>query len=43
MALLHRATLRPTKLDLLTAWLPSQPWFLGPTDSLANWPALPAA
>ncbi|MCG5468039.1 hypothetical protein LADH09A_001896 [Micromonospora sp. LAH09] len=32
MALLHRATLRPTKLDLLAAWLPSQPWFLGPTD-----------
>jgi len=26
MALLHRATLTPSKLDLLTAWLPNQPW-----------------
>ncbi|MEW2431008.1 hypothetical protein AB0877_23595 [Micromonospora sp. NPDC047644] len=31
MALLHRATLHPTKLDLLTAWLPSRQWFAGPT------------
>lgn len=31
MALLHRATLRPTKLDLLAAWLPGRPWFVGPT------------
>ncbi|MGI5522310.1 CG0192-related protein [Micromonospora sp. CA-259024] len=30
MALLHRATLRPTKLDLLAAWLPGRPWFAGP-------------
>ncbi|MEV1075942.1 CG0192-related protein [Micromonospora parva] len=30
MALLHRATLRPTKLDLLTAWLPDRQWFAGP-------------
>ncbi|MEH0930247.1 CG0192-related protein [Micromonospora sp. CPCC 205558] len=30
MALLHRATLRPTKLDLLTAWLPGRQWFTGP-------------
>ncbi|MDG4780247.1 hypothetical protein O7614_11410 [Micromonospora sp. WMMD961] len=30
MALLHRATLRPTKLDLLAAWLPAQSWFAGP-------------
>ncbi|MET8266790.1 CG0192-related protein [Micromonospora arida] len=30
MALLHRATLHPTKLDLLTAWLPSRQWFAGP-------------
>ncbi|MGW1449094.1 CG0192-related protein [Micromonospora sp. NPDC002411] len=30
MALLHRATLRPTKLDLLVAWLPDQQWFAGP-------------
>lgn len=30
MALLHRATLRPTKLDLLAAWVPGRPWFAGP-------------
>ncbi|MFG2057879.1 hypothetical protein ACGFI9_28040 [Micromonospora sp. NPDC048930] len=29
MALLHRAELRPSKLDLLTAWLPGRPWFAG--------------
>jgi hypothetical protein len=29
MALLHRATLRPSKLDLLTAWLPGRPWYGG--------------
>ncbi len=27
MALIHRATLRPTKLELLSAWLPGRPWF----------------
>lgn len=27
MALIHRATLDPSKLDLLRAWLPSRPWF----------------
>ena len=26
MALIHRATIRPTKLELLTDWVPSQPW-----------------
>ncbi|WP_433287125.1 CG0192-related protein [Micromonospora sp. CA-244673] len=29
MALLHRAELRPSKLDLLAAWLPGRPWFTG--------------
>ncbi|MGR6318550.1 hypothetical protein Q2K19_00045 [Micromonospora soli] len=29
MALLHRAELRPSKLDLLAAWLPDRPWFAG--------------
>lgn len=29
MALLHRAELRPSKLDLLAAWLPGRPWFAG--------------
>ncbi|WP_410812086.1 CG0192-related protein [Micromonospora sp. 067-2] len=33
MALLHRATLRPSKLDLLTTWLPSRPWYQGPADA----------
>lgn len=30
MALLHRAVLRPTKLELLAAWLPGRSWFQGP-------------
>ncbi|MEG3635643.1 CG0192-related protein [Micromonospora palythoicola] len=29
MALLHRADIRPTKLDLLAAWLPSRGWYVG--------------
>jgi hypothetical protein len=29
MALLHRATLSPTKLALMTAWLPRQEWWGG--------------
>lgn len=29
MALLHRADLRPTKLDLLAVWLPGRPWYRG--------------
>ncbi|WBB71623.1 hypothetical protein O7602_17950 [Micromonospora sp. WMMD1128] len=29
MALLHRAELRPTKLELLVGWLPGRPWFAG--------------
>ena len=33
MALLHRAELRPTKLDLLAAWLPSRRWFHGPAGA----------
>lgn len=27
MAIVHRAELRPSKLELLAAWLPTQPWF----------------
>ncbi len=27
MAIIHQAELRPTKLELLEAWLPDQPWF----------------
>ncbi|MDO3703056.1 hypothetical protein Q3W71_15400 [Micromonospora sp. C28SCA-DRY-2] len=29
MALLHRADLRPSKLELLAAWLPGRDWFHG--------------
>jgi hypothetical protein len=29
MALLHQATVTPSKLELLRGWLPRQPWFLG--------------
>jgi hypothetical protein len=29
MALLHRADLTPSKLELLTGWLPARPWFQG--------------
>ncbi|MER8185013.1 1,4-alpha-glucan branching protein [Kitasatospora sp. NPDC094015] len=29
MAVIHRTTLTPTKLELLTAWLPSRPWYRG--------------
>ncbi|TCC00510.1 hypothetical protein E0H26_02160 [Micromonospora zingiberis] len=34
MALLHRADLRPTKLELLASWLPSRSWYQG--DSAAE-------
>ncbi|MEO3796610.1 1,4-alpha-glucan branching protein [Nonomuraea sp. B10E15] len=29
MAVIHRTALKPTKLELLTSWLPSRPWYLG--------------
>lgn len=29
MALIHHTTLKPTKLELLTQWLPSRPWYRG--------------
>ena len=29
MSVIHRTTLKPTKLELLTAWLPTQPWYRG--------------
>ncbi|MFF6781241.1 1,4-alpha-glucan branching protein [Streptomyces sp. NPDC012510] len=31
MAVIHRTTLKPTKLELLTAWLPTRPWYAGGT------------
>ncbi|MFC8712724.1 1,4-alpha-glucan branching protein [Streptomyces sp. NPDC057197] len=37
MAVIHRTTLEPTKLELLTAWLPSRPWYGGaPRPELSN-------
>ncbi|SNT40263.1 CG0192-related protein [Rhodococcoides kyotonense] len=33
MALIHAATLSPSKLEMLAAWLPSQQWFDGPASS----------
>lgn len=27
MAIIHRTTMHPGKLDLLTSWLPAQPWY----------------
>ncbi|HEY3684277.1 MAG TPA: 1,4-alpha-glucan branching protein [Streptosporangiaceae bacterium] len=29
MAIIHRTTLEPTKLELLAAWLPTRPWYAG--------------
>lgn len=29
MAVIHRTTLTPTKLELLASWLPAQPWYRG--------------
>jgi hypothetical protein len=29
MAIIHRTTLKPAKLELLTSWLPSRPWYGG--------------
>jgi len=33
MALLHTADLTPTKIELLSGWVPSQPWFSGEADA----------
>ncbi len=30
MAILHRAEITPTKLELIAGWLPGQPWYAGP-------------
>ncbi|MEV0375209.1 1,4-alpha-glucan branching protein [Streptomyces sp. NPDC050636] len=29
MAVIHKVTLTPSKLELLASWLPKQPWYLG--------------
>jgi maltokinase-like protein len=36
MAIIHRTTLTPTKLEHLTSWLPTRPWYAG----TGNAPAL---
>src|ERR1700758_4031654 len=28
MSIIHRTTLVPSKMELLAAWLPAQPWYL---------------
>ncbi|WP_028812481.1 maltokinase N-terminal cap-like domain-containing protein [Streptomyces flavidovirens] len=33
MAVIHRTTVEPTKLELLTSWLPSRPWYRGDTGA----------
>jgi Maltokinase N-terminal cap domain len=32
MAVIHRTTVKPTKLELLTEWLPTRPWYRGGPD-----------
>ncbi|GHK01368.1 maltokinase N-terminal cap-like domain-containing protein [Streptomyces sp. NPDC003753] len=29
MAIIHNTTMTPTKLELLTVWLPTRPWYVG--------------
>ncbi|MFG3010002.1 1,4-alpha-glucan branching protein [Streptomyces cinerochromogenes] len=33
MAVIHQTTLKPTKLELLTDWLPTRPWYRGGPDA----------
>jgi hypothetical protein len=33
MAIIYKATLNPSKLNLLNAWMPSRPWFTGVADA----------
>jgi hypothetical protein len=35
VAVIHHTTLSPTKLELLTEWLPTRPWYRGRTPQLA--------
>ena len=32
MAVMHRATLNPTKRELIAGWLPGRPWYPGPAE-----------
>ncbi|HEY1703136.1 MAG TPA: hypothetical protein VGG75_25830 [Trebonia sp.] len=36
MAIIYRTTLTPTKLELLTLWLPSRPWYQGQAPDLVK-------
>ena len=29
MSIIHRTTLTPTKMELLSGWLPARPWYVG--------------
>ncbi|MFE9329047.1 1,4-alpha-glucan branching protein [Streptomyces sp. NPDC006925] len=40
MAIIHHTTLSPTKLELLTRWLPSRPWFRAGVGAGGEQPAL---
>ncbi|KND45724.1 maltokinase N-terminal cap-like domain-containing protein [Streptomyces stelliscabiei] len=33
MSVIHRTWLKPTKLELLTSWLPTRPWYAGGPDA----------
>ncbi|WP_103530515.1 1,4-alpha-glucan branching protein [Streptomyces sp. SM11] len=33
MASIHRTTMTPTKLELITGWLPKQSWYVGGTET----------
>ncbi|MFF7356026.1 MULTISPECIES: maltokinase N-terminal cap-like domain-containing protein [Streptomyces] len=35
MAVIHHTTLKPTKLELLTDWLPTRPWYRGTAQAPA--------
>lgn len=46
MAHLHHAELRPSKIELIAAWAPTQPWFEGAAsaaNAVASAPAAPGA
>ncbi|MCU1446893.1 hypothetical protein [Cryobacterium sp.] len=34
MALLHHADMTPTKIELLSKWVPARPWFSGEADAI---------
>ncbi|WP_069172309.1 maltokinase N-terminal cap-like domain-containing protein [Streptomyces griseus] len=39
MAVIHRTTMEPTKLQLLAPWLPTRPWYTGPAGGAELTPA----